>query len=317
MDRLGELEAFAAVADHHGFTAGARALGRTTSGVSKQIRALEERLGVRLLNRTTRRVSLTEMGTLFRERVQGVLHDLADAEVAVRQLQEEARGTLRIGAPMDFGRLALSDALAGFAARHPGLRLEVELTDRFVDVVEEGFDLVVRIANLPDSSLVARRLGPCRRLLCAAPSYLDVHGRPARPTDLERGHALVGYAYERGRRWSFRSQDGERSVYVEPRHRANNGEMIRSLLVEGLGIALLPTFLVGDDLRAGRLEALLPDLLDMDTAIWAVTPHRKLLATKVRLLIDHLVSVCGEHPQWDAGLSAGGSWPRPRATKRV
>jgi DNA-binding transcriptional LysR family regulator len=301
VDRLGELEAFSAVAEAGGFTAAARALGRTTSGVSKQVRALEERLGARLLNRTTRRVSLTEVGVAFQERVRGILHDLEDAELAIGALQDEPRGLLRVGAPMDFGRLALADGLASFAARHSELRLEVELSDRFVDVVDEGFDLVVRIANLPDSSLVARRLGPCRRVLCAAPTYLDAHGRPVRPSDLGE-HVVVGYAYERTRRWTFRTEGGEQHVDVEPVHLANNGEMIRKMLVQGLGCALLPTFLVGDDLRAGRLEVLLPDLLDADTGIWAVTPHRKLLATKVRLLLDHLVSTCGEHPPWDAGL---------------
>ena len=301
MDRLGELEAFVAVAEAGGFTAGARSLGRTTSGVSKQIRALEERLGVRLFNRTTRRVSLTEVGTAFRERVRGILDDLEDAEVAIGRLQDEPRGLLRVCAPMDFGRIALAEHLAAFASRHPRVQLEVELSDRFTDVVEEGFDLVVRIANLPDSSLVARRLGPCRRLLCAAPSYLASHGRPERPGDL-RDHALIGYAYEQTRRWRFRTEDGEQVVDVDPRHRANNGEMIRELLVEGLGIALLPTFLIGDDLRANRLEALFPGSLVADTQIWAVTPHRKLLATKVRLLIDALVSGCGDPPPWDVGL---------------
>ncbi len=305
MDRLAELEAFAAVAEAGGFTAAAHALGRTTSGVSKQVRALEERLGVRLLNRTTRRVSLTEVGTAFLERVQDVLQDLESAELAVGQLQEEPRGVLRVGAPLDFGRIGLARSLAEFAARHPALRLEVELADRFVDVVEEGFDVVVRIANLPDSSLVARRMGPCRRLLCAAPSYLAAHGRPERPGDLA-GHAVVAYAYERSRGWTFRGEGGEQTVAVEPRHRANNGEMIRRMLLEGLGIALLPTFVAGDDLRSGRLEALFPDLLEADTAIWAVTPHRKLLATKVRLLLDHLVADCGEHPAWDEGLPAAG-----------
>jgi DNA-binding transcriptional LysR family regulator len=303
MDRLAQLEAFVAVAESGGFSAAARALGRTTSGVSKQVRALEERLGVRLLNRTTRRVSLTEMGVAFRERVQGVLQDLDEAELALGELQEAPRGVLRVGAPMDFGRIALAADLAGFAARHPGVRLEVELADRFVDVVAEGFDVVVRIGDLADSSLVARRMGPCRRVLCAAPSYLDASGRPERPSDLSH-HAVVGYAYERARRWRFREGDEEVSVSAEPRHRANNGEMIRSMVVEGLGIALLPTFVAAEDLRAGRLEMLFADRLQADTAIWAVTPHRKLLATKVRLLLDHLVSGCGEQPPWDEGLPA-------------
>jgi DNA-binding transcriptional LysR family regulator len=186
--------------------------------------------------------------------------------------------------------------------RHSGLRLEIDLADRFVDLVEEGFDVIVRIANLPDSSLVARRLGPCRRVLCAAPAYLEAHGSPARPTDLS-DHSIVGYAYEQARSWTFRTDDKKVEVAVEPRHRANNGEMIRRMVLTGLGVALLPTFLVGDDLRAGRLESLFPEVLDAGTVIWAVTPHRKLLATKVRLLLDHLVLSCGERPRWDDGLT--------------
>ena len=308
MDRLGELEAFAAVAESGSFTAAARALGRTTSSVSKQVQALEERLGVRLLHRTTRQVSLTEIGVAFRERVQGVLLDLEDAETAVGELHAEPRGVLRVSAPIDFGRLHLAEALARFASEHAELRIEVDLSDRFVDLVDEGFDVVVRIANLPDSTLVARRMGPCRRVLCAAPAYLAAHGRPEQPSDLGR-HTTIGYAYEQSKRWAFDTPGGPVTLAVEPRHRANNGEMIRSLLLGGLGLALLPTFLVADDLRAGRLETLFEAELDADTVIWAVTPHRKLLTTKVRLLLDHLVGGCGEHPPWDEGLGDG---RRPR-----
>lgn len=302
MGRMGELEAFRAVAETGGFTSAAARLGCTTSSVSKQIRALEERLGVRLLNRTTRRVALTEVGIAFRDRVQAVLQDYEDAERAVARLQDEPRGVLRVSAPADFGRIGLADTLAEFARRHSALHLEVDFADRFVDVVEEGFDIVVRIANLPDSSLVARRLGPCRRVLCAAPAYLEAHGKPTRVADL-RDHEVIGYKYEQTRGWSFRTSDGEANLTVEPRHRANSGAMIRVMALAGLGVALLPTFLVGDDLRAGRLESLFPDVLDADTAIWAVTPHRKLLATKVRLLLDHLSVACGERPRWDDGLS--------------
>jgi DNA-binding transcriptional LysR family regulator len=306
MDRLGELEAFAAVAETGGFTAAARTLGRTTSSVSKQIQSLEARLGVRLLHRTTRRVSLTEIGIAFRDRVQGVLVDLDEAEGAVAQLHEEPRGLLRVSVPTDFGRLRLADMLARFAMRHADIRLEVEFSDRFVDVVEEGFDIVVRIANLDDSTLVARRMGPCRRVICAAPAYLEANGHPAHPSELS-SHSVIGYAYEQSRPWRFRGTEEQgMTVTVDPRHRANNGEMIRSMLVNGLGIALLPTFLIGDDLLAGRLETLFMDRLEADTVIWAVTPHRKLLATKVRLMLDHLVSDCGENPPWDEGLASRG-----------
>jgi DNA-binding transcriptional LysR family regulator len=299
MDRLGELEAFAAVAEAGGFTAAARNLGRTTSSVSKQIQSLEARLGARLLHRTTRRVSLTEVGVAFRDRVQVVLHDLDEAETAVAQLQQEPRGLLRVSVPTDFGRLHLAETLARFAVRYTGIRLEVDFSDRFVDVVEEGFDIVIRIANLADSTLVARRMGPCRRVLCAATAYLEANGRPEDPSDLS-GHSVIGYAYEQARPWRFRgTEEAEVTLSVEPSHRANNGEMIRGMVLGGLGIALLPTFLIGDDLRAGRLVTLFVDRLEADTVIWAVTPHRKLLAAKVRLMLDHLVSDCGENPPWD------------------
>ena len=306
MDRLAELEAFVAVAETGGFTAAGRTLGRTTSAVSKQIQSLEARLGVRLLHRTTRRVSLSEIGIAFRDRVQGVLNDLDEAETAVAQLHEEPRGLLRVSVPTDFGRLHLAETLARFATRHADIRLEVDFSDRFVDVVDEGFDIVIRIANLADSTLVARRVGPCRRVLCAAPAYLEANGHPADPSELS-GHSVIGYAYEQTRRWRFRgTEDEEMTVSAPPRHRANSGEMIRSMLLSGLGIALLPTFLVGDDLRAGRLETLFMDRLEADTVIWAVTPHRKLLATKVRLMLDQLVSSCGENPPWDKGLASRG-----------
>jgi DNA-binding transcriptional LysR family regulator len=304
MDRLAELEAFVAVAETGGFTAAGRTLGRTTSAVSKQIQSLEARLGVRLLHRTTRRVSLSEIGIAFRDRVQGVLNDLDEAETAVAQLHEEPRGLLRVSVPTDFGRLHLADTLARFALRHADIRLEVDFSDRFVDVVEDGFDIVIRIANLADSTLVARRMGPCRRVLCAAPAYLEANGYPAHPSELS-GHSVIGYAYEQTRGWPFRGTEKEEmTVSVPPRHRANSGEMIRSMLLRGMGIALLPTFLVGDDLRAGRLKTLFMDRLEADTVIWAVTVHRKLLSTKVRLLLDHLVSDCGENPSWDEEVAS-------------
>lgn len=310
MDRLSQLEAFAAVAETGGFTAAARTLGHTTSSVSKQIQSLEARLGVRLLHRTTRRVSLTEIGVAFRDRVQAVLNDLGEAETAVAQLHEEPMGLLRVSVPTDFGRLHLAATLARFATRHAGIRLEVDFSDRFVDVVDEGFDIVIRIANLTDSTLVARRMGPSRRVLCAAPAYLEANGHPAHPRELSR-HEIIGYAYDQTGPWRFRGKNDKGvTVSVEPRHRANNGEMIRSMVTNGLGIALLPTFLVGDDLREGRLEALFMDRHDADTVIWAVTPHRKLLATKVRLLLDHLVADCGENPPWDEGLAAQGNAAR-------
>jgi DNA-binding transcriptional LysR family regulator len=293
-----EYEGFSKVAALGSFTAAAAELGITASAVSKQVRALEERLGVRLLQRTTRSVSLTPEGRGFFERLRDVLSDAEEAELEVAQLRSELRGRLRIGAPMDFGRAHLAAPLAAFAAAHPGLSLDIEFSDRFVDVVEEGFDMVIRIGDLPDSSMVARRLAPCRRMLCAAPHYLAEHGAPSSPRELRR-HVRIGYAYEAERSWRFR--DGER-INVPIRHRTNNGYMLAALACEGLGIALIPTFLVADELREGRLVALFEDTLIGEIGIHAVYAHRRLLSNKVRQLIDFLSEHCGESPYWDDGL---------------
>ena len=298
MDKWLEYEGFSKVAALGSFTAAAAELGITASAVSKQVRALEERLGVRLLQRTTRRVSLTPEGRGFFERLRDVLADAQEAELEVAQLRSELRGALRVGAPMDFGRAHLAEPLAAFAAAHPALSLEIEFSDRFVDIVEEGFDVVIRIGDLPDSSLVARRLAPCRRVLCAAPGYLAEHGTPGTPREL-RGHVRLGYAYEAERSWRFRNGD---RVGVPIRHRTNNGHMLVALAREGLGIALVPTFLVADELRAGRLVSVLEDSLVGEIGIHAVYTDRRLLSNKVRRLIDFLSEHCGEHPYWDDGL---------------
>lgn len=300
MDRFFEFESFSQVATRGSFRAAAEALGCTPSAVSKQVKALEERLGVRLLNRTTRRVSLTEAGGAFHQRIQAVLQDVSEAEQAATQLQVEPRGTLRVGAPMDFGRAHLAEPMARFAALHSDLELEVDFQDRFVDLVDEGFDVVVRIGTLPDSSLVARTLAPCRRVLCASPEYLARHGTPRSPGDL-LAHTRIGYAYEHERSWSFA---GAQRITVPVRHRSNNGELTRQLLVAGLGIALIPTFLVSSDLLAGRLHVLPLGGLDADIAIHAVYPHRRHLSAKVRLFVDFLTSHCGPRPYWDDGLDS-------------
>jgi DNA-binding transcriptional LysR family regulator len=301
MDKFLEFKTFLEVSQEGSFSRAADALGLTPSAVSKQIRALEDRLGARLLNRTTRRVSLTDAGQAFRERIEAVVAEVDEAEQAVAQLQAEPRGVLRVGAPMDFGRAHLANAIAHFATAHPSLEVEVEFADRFVDVVEEGFDVVVRIAELADSSLVSRRLAPCRRLLCASPGYIAAHGRPERPEDL-LAHRRVGYAYEVERSWRFETPRGIKRIAVPVRHRTNNGALMRELLLAGEGLSLLPTFLVAEDVRSGRLEAILAGSLRADTQIHAVYPHRKHLSTKVRRFVDHLASCFGPLPYWDEGL---------------
>lgn len=248
-----------------------------------------------MLNRSTRRVAATDVGRALFERARVLLADLEEAEAEVGELQTEPRGPLRVGAPMDFGRRYLAEPLARFAADHPAVDLDIQLTDRLVDVVGEGFDLVVRIGRLPDSNLVARRLASCRRVLVASPAYLTARGTPREPADLVH-HQRVGYSLENARSWALESDASktgrERRPEMAPipieRHRADNGEMVRALVRAGCGLAFLPTFLVGEDLRDGSLEEVLPGRLDADLAVHAITPHRKLLSAKVRLLLDHL-----------------------------
>lgn len=303
MDKLSELRCFLQVAATGSFTGAAAALGITPSGASKQVKSLEARLGARLFNRTTRHVALTEVGRAFRERIQPVLSEVEEAELSVSQLSDEPRGLLRVSAPMDFGRVHLAGVIASFAGEYDGLEIEVEFADRFVDVVEEGFDVVVRIGALADSSLVARYLGPCRRALCAAPSYLAAHGEPREIADLSQ-HTRVAYSYEGERSWTLIGPKGPTRVTVPVRHRSNNGELTRNLIMAGQGLALLPTFLVGDDLRAGRLKALLRNHVSSDLPIHAVYPHRKYLSAKVRHFVDHLRGACGANPPWDEGLES-------------
>ena len=281
-----------------GFRAAAQQLGLTPSAISKRVRGLEDRLGVRLLQRTTRSVVPTEAGQAYYERSREILADLADAESTLSALQNEARGTLRVAAPMDFGRRHLAAPLAEFAARHPQLSLDVDFSDRFVDVVGEGFDLAIRIGTLADSNLVVRRLAPCRRLLVASPRYLAERGTPEAGADL-RQHDFIGYTLESSRTWRVASETGGRALALRERHRANNGEMMYRLAAAGLGLALLPTFLACDALRDGSLVAVLEEEVDADIAIHAVYPHRRHLSAKVRLFVDYLVDAFGPVPEWD------------------
>jgi DNA-binding transcriptional LysR family regulator len=292
--RIDELQTFLEVASLGSFAGAARRLGVSTSGVSKQVAALEERLGVRLFNRTTRRVSLTEVGREFVARGEGIVEELERLEADVQGLQATPRGTLRVSAPQDFGRLYLCGAMSRFAAEYPDLRVEFELTDRVVDVVEEGCDVAVRVAALVDSSLIVRRIGRCRRILCATPAYLDQYGRPESVRALER-YNCIEYEYLASGSWSFVEEGRRRSFTPTGRLRTNAGWAMREMVLAGLGIALLPTFLIVEDLASGALESILPDRLDADLEFMAVIPHRKQLPAKVRVFVDYLVtSFAGE-----------------------
>ncbi|WP_207476900.1 LysR family transcriptional regulator [Arenibaculum pallidiluteum] len=300
MDRLTAIEAFVRVAERGGFTQAAKTLRISRAMVSKHVQDLEDLLGARLLQRTTRRVGLTEAGQVYFERCQRILADLAEADAAVGELQGQPRGTLRLNAPMSFGVLHLAPAIADFTAVHPQVKVDMTLSDGLVDLVEDGYDLAIRIGALADSSLMARRLAPSRVVLCATPAYVDVHGEPREPDELA-AHNCLTFAGMRDE-WGFDGPAGHVSVRVSGALRANSGEALAAAALRGQGIVRLPTFIVGEDLKAGRLVPLMPGYQPPGTTISALYPHARHLAAKVRSFVDFLVARFGETPEWDAWM---------------
>lgn len=296
MDNLSAMAVFAKVVQAGGFSAAARRLRLSKAAVSKRVAGLEDRLGARLLNRTTRRLALTEEGAAFYERAVRILAEVDEAEGAVSRLGAEPRGTLRVSAPMSFAILHLADALPAFMAKHPGLAVDIALNDRLVDLVEEGFDVAIRIARLPDSSLVARKLAPTRSLVAARPDYWRRHGKPRHPRELE-GHNCLRYSYQITQdEWRFK--DGV-AIAVAGTFIANNGDVLRSAALAGLGVARLPSFIVGDDVRSGRLEPALEDFEEGELSIYAVYPHRRHLSARVRAFVDFLAGRFAPLPPWE------------------
>lgn len=300
MDRLAAIEAFVRVAEFGSFSQAAERLRSSKSVVSRQVSALEAELGARLLHRTTRALTLTEAGRSYFERATRILADLAEANASVGQLQAAPRGRLRVNAPMSFGFLHLAPAIPDFLDRYPDVELELTMNDRFVDLVDEGFDLAVRIGKLDDSSLVARKLAPMRRSVCAAPAYLERRGTPASPDDLKSHECLcysnVGLAQE----WRFVRPDGRPwPVEVHGRLHANNGDALRAAALRGFGLAVLPSFLIGDDVQNGTLIPVLTAFMPQDSAVHAVYPHARHLSPKVRAFVDFLAERFGPDPYWD------------------
>lgn len=288
MDRFAGLEALVAVVDAGSFTAAAEALGVSKSYMSKQISALENRLGARLLNRTTRSLSLTSAGRAFYDRCSQILSDVDEAERAVMQLQTEPRGLLRMSVPLSFGLRWLSPAVAEFLALHDNLEIDLDFNDRKVDLVDEGFDLVVRIGVLEDSSFAFRRLAPMRLLVCASPSYLEQHGPIETPDDLN-GEDCFEYAYQSSNAWHFVKGEEERHLRVGGRLRANNGEALAEACLRGQGVAILPDFIAAPHLREGTLNSVLSDWIDNERrGVWVLYPHSRHLSAKVRKFVDYL-----------------------------
>lgn len=295
MDRFLEMQTFATVVESGSFTRAAEQLGLSKPAVSRHVDALESRLGVRLLHRTTRRLSLTAEGEVFHARCKDVLASLAEAENEATMHAAAAHGLLRINAPVTFGVRYLSELWGSFLQTHPQVELDVTLSDRIVDLVEEGFDLAIRIAMLSDSSMVGRKLATTRMVLCATPGYLAQHGNPEHPGELSE-HATIGYSYWPTRdEWQFQHNNETIRVQTRPGARSNNGETCMALALADQGIILQPSFLVADEIAAGRLKELLPEYDPGTIGIYAVFPTRKHLPPKVRALINFLRTELPRH----------------------
>jgi DNA-binding transcriptional LysR family regulator len=290
MDRYQSLRVFVGVVDAGSFVAAADLLAMSKAAVSRHVADLERRLGVRLLHRTTRRLSLTQEGELFLARARAIQAslDAAESELSTRTLTVEGR--VKVSVPVSFGIRHLAPLWAEFLQAHPGASLDVQLADRVVDLVDEGFDLAVRIARLPDSSLVSRKLATTRLVLCASPAYLRRQGRPRQPGDLAR-HTVIGYSLMAGAdHWTFTGPDGPVAVKVQPRLWTNNGDTCLTTALQGAGLQLQPDFLVGQDLASGRLVEVLPRFRGQELGIYAVYPTRQFVLPKVRALVDFLAA---------------------------
>ena len=299
MDRLEAMRVFVAVASEGSFTRAAEYLELSPQLVSKYVAQLEEHLDARLLNRTTRRVSLTEAGARCLQHAQQILADMQDLEHQMGDFGQAASGTLRINAPVSFAIKHLAKPIHEFQTQYPQVDVDIQLNDRKVDIVEEGYDIALRIGQLKNSSLIAKRIAPVRLVLCAAPSYLQAYGTPQHPEELQK-HRYLRYSYLDNESLQtpyhgLSNRPGEkRGEFV-----CNNGDLLVSAAIEGAGIALQPTFICGDALADGRLVRIMDAYEPAPLALYAVYAHRKLLASKVRSFLDFIDGYFGHPPYWD------------------
>jgi DNA-binding transcriptional LysR family regulator len=303
MDNLEEIAVFVKVVDAGSFTGAAEALATSQPVVSKSVTRLEQQLGVRLLNRTTRRISLTEAGTELYRKAANALTALDEAQLDIGRYQKEPRGTLRISAPTSFTVLHLRHRLARFLQRHPQVTLDLVLEDRVVDIVEEGYDAAVRIGVISSSTLIARRLAPCKQVFCASPAYLERHGKPETVDDLLKHNCIVYTLGRDARLWRVRAEDGtEVQLPVRGNAYVNSGLLETAFAIEGVGIAILPTFYVGEALRERKLVRVLEHVELPELGVYLVYADRRNLLPKLKALLDFLVASFGGEADWERGL---------------
>ena len=301
MDRVGDLALFLRVLDLGSISAAARSLDLSVAVASQRLKRLERDLGVRLLHRTTRQLHATPEGAALAEQGRALVEDLEALTGGLRQAAAEVAGTLRLTASASFGRQYLSPLLPEFLARYPRVKVSVNLNDQLLDLVSSGFDLAIRIGALEDSTLVARKLAPNRRVICASPEYVRRHGMPNSPEELAR-HECLMLVGSQGRQdlWRLHDRAGrEIAVRVSGRFESNLGELLRDAAVAGLGIAVHSTWHVNEDLRAKRLLPVMPDYAVAESGIYAVMPQRRLIPPRVRAFSDFLAERFGEHPPWE------------------
>jgi DNA-binding transcriptional LysR family regulator len=300
MDRIGDVALFLRVLDSGSISAAARSLDLSVAVASQRLKRLERELGVRLLHRTTRQLSVTPEGAVLAEQGRVLVDEIETLTAGLRQAGTGVSGTLRVTTASMFGQQYISPLIREFLALHPNVKLSFDLNDETLDLVKAGFDLAIRIGALEDSNLIARKLATNRRVLCASPKYLRRNGSPNTPSDLEQHQCLI-LVGRHGRRDVWRLTDrttGEVSVRVNGRIESNQGELLRDAALGGLGIAMHSTWHVWQDLRAGRLQVVLPNYPIADTGIYAVTPHRRLIPPRVRAFIEFLAAHFAENPPW-------------------
>jgi len=302
MEHLSEMMTFAKVVETKSFSAAAQALNTSKSLVSKQVSNLESALGVRLLHRTTRRMSLTEIGSAYYEHCARIAQEIDAAAETVTQLQVEPRGVLRVTSPVIFASLHLAPALQVFLKRYDKVEVELNASDRIIDIVEEGYDLAIRITDHPVPTMVARRIAPVRWVTCASPEYLERNGTPSTPQELVDHHCLVYQGIPALRSgWRYVIGNKEVSVPVTGKCRVNNSEVLLQLALDGMGIVLFPTYILGHHLRSGRLKVILPDsVANPDMSLFATYLPNRYMQPKVRAFIDHLLAHFGPQPHWDS-----------------
>jgi len=300
---ISDLEIFARVARTGNMSAAGREMGLSPAVVSKRVSQLEERLGARLFQRTTRHLTLTETGAGYFKRVVDILSLCEEAEDFVSRRNTKPRGLLKITMPTTFSRLHIAPYLGAFLSRYPDIELDVQATDNFIDIIREGFDLAIRIGELEDSSLVARKIAPDNRVICAAPAYLAKNGTPTTLADLDLHNCLSAGAQDV---WRLEGPEGERHVRTNGNLRSNSGEIIREALRAGLGLGLRSIWDLGPELKTGELKVVLPQYRgSSNVAIYAVYPCREFMPAKVNVFIEFLAEIYGQEPYWDKGLDLG------------